>query len=189
VKSGCSMIVVIGLGNPGEKYEASRHNLGFQVVDKLAGKLGAPRFKEQFEALVARGDEAGQAFCLCKPQTFMNLSGQAVAALTRFYKVPLADCVVVTDDLDLPLGKLRLRDRGSDGGHRGLRSIIECLGSQEFKRIRIGIGRPPEGRTVLNHVLGGSKEEQAKLDEAIDVAADRALAFIRTGKFENWSSP
>lgn len=183
------MIVVIGLGNPGEKYEASRHNLGFQVVDRMAKALHAPRWKQQFEALVARGEQAGRAYCLVKPQTFMNLSGVAVAALTRFYKVPLGDCLVVTDDLDLPAGKLRLRDQGSDGGHLGLRSVIEHLGSREIKRIRIGIGRPPPGRSVVGHVLGGSKEEQAQLDEAVVLAAERALDFIRGGTFENWSSP
>jgi PTH1 family peptidyl-tRNA hydrolase len=182
------MIVVIGLGNPGEKYEASRHNLGFQVVDRMAKALRAPRWKMQFDALVARGEEAGRAYCLVKPQTFMNLSGVAVAALIRFYKVPLSDCLVVTDDLDLPIGMLRLRDKGSDGGHRGLRSVIESLASMEIKRIRIGIGRPPEGRSVVSHVLSGSKEEQALLDEALVLAAERALDFIRAGSFENWSS-
>jgi PTH1 family peptidyl-tRNA hydrolase len=183
------MIVVAGLGNPGEKYAHSRHNLGFQVVDRLAKLLGAPRFKKQFEALVSRGEEAGRAYCLMKPQTFMNASGEAVAALTGFYKVGLDECLVVTDDLDLPLGKLRLRVSGSDGGHLGLRSIIECMGGPGFKRIRIGIGRPPQGRTVVSHVLSASKEERAQLDEAIELAAGRALEFLRTGAFENWSTP
>jgi peptidyl-tRNA hydrolase, PTH1 family len=183
------MIAVVGLGNPGEKYKGSRHNLGFQVVDRLAQKLAAPRFKLQFDALISRGEAAGRAYCLVKPQTFMNASGDAVAALTRFYKVPLDGCLVVTDDLDLPLGKLRQRISGSDGGHRGLRSIIESLGGQGFKRIRIGIGRPPEGRSVIGHVLSRSKEEQAQLNEAVELAAERALEFLRTGQFENWSSP
>jgi PTH1 family peptidyl-tRNA hydrolase len=183
------MIVVIGLGNPGEKYEATRHNLGFQVVDRIDEVLRAPRFKEQFNALVTRGEKTGRAYCLVKPQTFMNLSGEAVGALIRFYKVDLDDCLVVTDDLDLPLGKLRLRTSGSDGGHRGLRSIIESLGSRKIKRLRIGIGRPPEGRTVMSHVLGDSKEEQERLDQAVHLAAERAIVFIRAGSFENWSSP
>lgn len=183
------MIVVVGLGNPGEKYEASRHNLGFQVVDRLAGRLSAPRFKGQFDALVSRGEEAGRAYCLVKPQTFMNASGDAVQPLLAFYKVPLEDCLVITDDLDLPVGKLRMRVSGSDGGHRGLRSIIDRMGSQGFKRIRIGIGRPPAGRTVIGHVLSGSKEEQEQLDAAMELAADKVLEFLRTGKFENWSSP
>jgi peptidyl-tRNA hydrolase, PTH1 family len=183
------MIVVVGLGNPGEKYEASRHNLGFQVVDRLAQRMKAPRFKSQFDALVSRGEAEGRAYCLVKPQTFMNLSGEAVQALTAFYKVPLEACLVVTDDLDLPVGKLRQRVSGSDGGHRGLRSIIERMGGLGFKRIRIGIGRPPEGRTVVGHVLSGNKEEQAQLDAAIELAADKVLEFLRTGKFENWSSP
>jgi PTH1 family peptidyl-tRNA hydrolase len=183
------MIVVIGLGNPGEKYAATRHNLGFQVVDLMAEELRAPRFKAQFEALVARGEEAGRGFCLVKPQTFMNLSGAAAAALIRFYKVDLEECLVVTDDLDLPVGKIRLRTGGSDGGHLGLRSVLEQVGSQQVKRIRIGIGRPPPGRTVVSHVLGGDAEEQARLDEAMKLAVRYALDFVRTGRFENWSSP
>jgi len=183
------MIAVVGLGNPGEKYAGSRHNLGFQVVDRLARKLDAPRFRRKFEALISVGEAAGRAYCLVKPQTFMNASGEAVAAVARFYKVPADDCLVVTDDLDLPLGKLRQRLSGSDGGHRGLRSIIESMGGQGFKRIRIGIGRPPPGRSVVGHVLSGSKEEQAQLDAAVELAAEQALNFLRTGKFENWSSP
>lgn len=183
------MIVVIGLGNPGVQYEATRHNLGFQVVDRIAKVLRAPRFKRQFEALVSRGEEAGHAYCLVKPQTYMNLSGEAAAALIRFYKAELEDCLVVTDDLDLPLGKLRLRQSGSDGGHRGLRSVIGSLGSERIKRLRIGIGRPPQGRTVMSHVLGGSREEQERLDDAIHLAAEKAIDFVRTGSFESWSSP
>ena len=118
----------------------------------------------------------------------MNLSGVSVGAIVRYYRVPPEDCVAVVDDLDLTLGKVRARESGSDGGHKGLRSLIEHLGGSEFKRIRIGIGRPPAGRAVLQHVLGGSKEEDAALDEAVEAAANVILQYLETGEFENWSS-
>ncbi|HEX7928512.1 MAG TPA: aminoacyl-tRNA hydrolase [bacterium] len=188
------MRVVVGLGNPGRQYETTRHNLGFRVADRVAGRLGLGKWKEQFEALVARGDAGGEPAMVMKPQTFMNNSGEAVGALLRFYKVPPDDCLVVVDDLDLPIGKIRQRTSGSDGGHRGLRSVIELAGGPGIKRLRIGIGRPPregEGkeRAVLSHVLSGSPEEEAELDKAVELAADLALKYLETGVFENWSSP
>lgn len=188
------MRVVAGLGNPGRKYEASRHNLGFRVAERVAERLGLGGWKEQFEALLVRGDVGGAPVVVMKPQTYMNNSGEAVGALLRFYKVPQQDCLVVVDDLDLPLGKIRLRESGSDGGHRGLRSVIAHTGGPGIKRLRIGIGRPPreqEGKeqAVLSHVLSASKEEQAELDKAVETAADLALRYLETGAFENWSSP
>jgi PTH1 family peptidyl-tRNA hydrolase len=188
------MRVVVGLGNPGRQYESTRHNLGFRVADRLAGRLGWAKWKRQFEALVARGDAGGAPAAVMKPQTFMNNSGEAVDALLRFYKVAPEDCLVVVDDLDLPLAKIRLRVSGSDGGHRGLRSVIEHAGGPGIKRLRIGIGRPPreheeQERAVLSHVLSGSREEEAELDKAVEQAADLALRYLETGEFENWSSP
>jgi len=192
------MRVVVGLGNPGRQYETTRHNLGFRVADRLAQRLGLAKWKQQFEALVARGDAGGQPVAVMKPQTFMNNSGEAVSALLRFYKVPPEDCLVVVDDLDLPLAKIRQRTSGSDGGHRGLRSVIQHAGGPGIKRLRIGIGRPKfegvgdeEGneRAVLSHVLSGSPEEEAELDKAVEQAADLALRYLETGAFENWSSP
>jgi PTH1 family peptidyl-tRNA hydrolase len=183
------MRVVAGLGNPGRKYEQSRHNLGFRVLDRIAARLGQTDWKSQFQALTARGQGKGGPFLLVKPQTFMNLSGEALGEIVRFYKVPLADCLVVVDDMDLPLGKIRLRDAGSDGGHRGLRSIIEHLGGNEFKRIRVGIGRPPEGESVVGHVLSGSSGEARELEHAVELAAELALRYLESGTFENWSSP
>lgn len=188
------MRVVVGLGNPGRQYETTRHNLGFRVADRVAGRMGLAKWKAQFEALVARGDAGGEPAVVVKPQTFMNNSGEAVGALLRYYKVPPEDCLVVADDLDLPLGKIRLRASGSDGGHRGLRSVIEHAGGPSIKRLRIGIGRPPreqdgKERAVLSHVLSGSAEEEAELDTAVELAADLALRYLKTGEFENWSSP
>jgi PTH1 family peptidyl-tRNA hydrolase len=182
------MRVVAGLGNPGKRYEASRHNLGFQVVERVAARLGLGDWKTQFQALVLRGGGAGGPFLLVKPQTFMNLSGEAVRQVMQFYKVPLDDLVVVLDDMDLALGKIRLRDSGSDAGHRGLRSVLSLLGPG-IKRVRIGIGRPPGDQSVVGHVLGGSAEEAELLAQAVEQAAELMIQFLETGRFENWSSP
>jgi PTH1 family peptidyl-tRNA hydrolase len=183
------MKVVAGLGNPGKRYAASRHNLGFQVLDRIAARLGLGDWKTQFQARVIRSQGAGGAFLLVKPQTFMNRSGVSVGEILRYYRVSPADCIVVVDDLDLTLGKIRLRDSGSDGGHRGLRSLIDELGDQAFKRIRIGIGRPPHGGSVVEHVLSASADEAEALAGAVEQAAELAIAFLESGRFENWSSP
>ena len=185
------MRVVAGLGNPGKTYAASLHNLGFRVVERLATLAGAGPWEQKFDGLLATVGQGDTRVLLLKPQTYMNSSGRAVAALLRFYTVELADLLVIVDDLDLELGKVRLRDSGSDGGHRGLRSVIGECGSQSFKRIRIGVGRPPSGRSVIAHVLGrtSSAEEARKLEAAVETAGDRAQAFMETGAFENWSSP
>lgn len=184
------MILVVGLGNPGRAYERSRHNLGFQVVDRMAALTGAPpwRSNARCEAQVARSSQGERAFLLAKPQTYMNHSGRAVAGLLHYYKVARDDLLVVVDDMDLALGKLRQRVSGSDGGHKGLRSIIEALGTREFKRLRVGIGRPPGRGSVVSYVLGAGKAEQEALQGAVDEAARAALAFVETGHYENWSS-
>ncbi len=182
------MLLIVGLGNPGKEYEGSRHNLGFQVVDRLAAALRAGAWKRQHDALVTRGSHQGRAYLLAKPQTFMNHSGRAVQALLHYYRIPLADCLVIVDDLDLEPGRIRMRGEGSAGGHRGLRSIIDSVGSQAFKRVRIGIGRPPDKANIVSYVLGGERDAEG-LDEAMEQAARLALDYLETGKFENWSSP
>lgn len=181
------MVLIVGLGNPGKEYEGSRHNLGFRVVDRLAAMLRAPAWKRQHEALVTRGSSQGRAYLLAKPQTYMNDSGRAVQALLHYYRIALSDCLVIVDDLDLEPGKIRQREQGSDGGHRGLRSIVGSVGSRDFKRIRIGIGRPPDKANVVSYVLGGGRDVET-LDAAVEEAAQRALAYLETGRFENWSS-
>jgi peptidyl-tRNA hydrolase, PTH1 family len=181
------MVLIVGLGNPGKEYERSRHNLGFQVLDRLAARLRAPAWKRQHDALVTRGSHQGRSYLLAKPQTYMNLSGRAVQALLHYYRIALADCLVIVDDLDLEPGRIRQRDEGSDGGHRGLRSIIQMVGSQAFKRIRIGIGRPPDKEHVVSYVLGSGPGDEA-LSAAMEQAAELAMTFVETGRFENWSS-
>src|SRR5438270_427862 len=132
--------LVVGLGNPGSKYEGTRHNIGFEVIDRLAEGGAGARFSRKFDGLIAETEIDFRRISLLKPETFMNLSGRAVAQAVRFYKLELTDLLVVCDDLSLPLGKLRLRGGGSDGGQKGLRDIAAHLGTEDFARLRIGIG-------------------------------------------------
>lgn len=177
------MKLVVGLGNPGREYEETRHNAGFLVVDYLAREEGLSFGCSDFHADLARGRVAGQEVLLAKPQTYMDLSGLAVGALVRWYKLdPTADLLVVSDDLDLPLGRLRLRARGSHGGHRGLLSIINELGTSDFARLRIGIGRPGEHETAKDKVLGVFPEEEGRiLDEVIVAAAGAIRTWLVEG--------
>ncbi|HET6406600.1 MAG TPA: aminoacyl-tRNA hydrolase [Chthoniobacteraceae bacterium] len=165
--SSCQLIV--GLGNPGREYTDTRHNIGFMIVDRLAAKAGAEwRSEKRWESQVAR---AGSTWLL-KPQTFMNLSGRSVAHLTGFYKIPVDDVLVVLDDMALPLGKLRFRANGSAGGHNGLQSVIEHLGTAAVPRLRVGIGAALPGASV-SHVLGRFRdEERPVLNEVLDRTLD-----------------
>lgn len=155
------MALIVGLGNPGKQYENTRHNAGFMVVDALADELGW-KWSKKFlmGALVAEGNINGKKTILAKPQTFMNRSGQAVGKLAKKYKVDPADIVVVYDDADIELGDLRWRDAGSAGGHNGMKSIIHILGTQDFPRLRVGIGRPPEHVSLEDYVLGTMKKNE-----------------------------
>jgi PTH1 family peptidyl-tRNA hydrolase len=174
--------LLVGLGNPGRNYRANRHNLGFMVVDSLAKALGFGLTRLQSRALVGQGMHAGQKIILAKPQTYMNLSGGAVGALVRFYKVPLAQLMVVHDDLDLPFGTLRIRPGGGSAGQKGVRSIIENLGTQDFPRMRIGIGRPPGRRDAADYVLDDfDATDKEILGELLDRAVKAACVFIDNG--------
>jgi PTH1 family peptidyl-tRNA hydrolase len=175
------MKLVAGLGNPGSRYEGTRHNLGFRVVDVLAGRWRIEVTRQKFSAWVGDGTVAGQRTMLLKPTTFMNLSGQAVQAAVAFHKLPLEDLLIVSDDLDLPAGALRVRASGSSGGHRGLESIIQLLGSEAFARIRIGIGRADRDDAV-SHVLGGfAPDEEAIVEAAVRRAADAVECWLTEG--------
>jgi PTH1 family peptidyl-tRNA hydrolase len=168
--------LIVGLGNPGPKYAANRHNAGFRCVERLGSALGVD-FKRQKRAHVALGDFHGRRIVLAKPQTFMNESGQAVVPLAHFYKVPIERLLIVYDDLDLQPGTLRLRPGGGSGGHKGMRSIIEHLGAQDFTRLRIGIGRPPGRMDPAAYVLQDfTTDEELVLQETLD----RALSAIET---------
>ncbi len=180
------MKLVVGLGNPGREYEETRHNAGFLVLDYLAREEGLTFTRSKFQALLARGSIAGTDVLLVKPLTYMNLSGLAVAGLLRWYKLDSRhDLLVVSDDLDLPLGRLRVRMRGSHGGQRGLLSIIKELGSAEFTRLRLGIGRPGESEDAKEHVLSTfDPQEEPMLDEVILAAADAVRTWLSQGPIE-----
>lgn len=167
--------LVVGLGNPGREYAQTRHNVGFQIVTRLAEKHGLSFSRMQNEALVAAGRIGGARVVLAKPQTWMNESGRAVGPLTRFYKVEPARLLVIYDDLDIPAGTLRLRSEGGSGGHKGMRSIIERLSGQDFPRLRVGIGRPPGRMDAADYVLQPFTRDEEIL---IDSARDRAVAAI-----------
>lgn len=177
-----SFYLIVGLGNPGREYKCNRHNVGFMLIDKLAYKLGVTFGRMESNALVTKTDYMQKRLTLVKPQTYMNLSGQAVSSLVRFYKVPLTNLIVVYDDVDLPMGTLRMRPSGGAGGHKGVVSILERLGTQDFPRLRIGIGRPPGRLEAADYVLHDfSKEELDVLPEILDYAVGAVLLFITKG--------
>jgi len=174
--------LIVGLGNPGREYRANRHNVGFMMVDRLAGRLGVTFTRLESRALVTKSEYQGHKLVLAKPQTFMNLSGQPVNALVRFYKVSLENLLVVYDDVDLPFSTLRLRPEGGSAGHKGMVSIIEKLGTQDFPRMRLGIGRPPGRMEAAGYVLQDFSGEDAEfLPATLDRAVDALLTFITEG--------
>lgn len=173
--------LIVGLGNPGRKYEQTRHNIGFLVLDTLAERLGRPAWRDERHAQVARVELGGRTALLARPQTFMNNSGIAVRALAQFYRVAPADVLVIADDLDLPYGRVRLRPRGTAGGHNGLRSIIAELGTQEFPRIKIGIGRPTRGEPIDWVLSPFDPEQRRDLDLVRAAAADVVEHALRAG--------
>ena len=176
------MKLVFGLGNPGKEYERTRHNVGFQILDVLARRYGVSFSSHKYKALAARVRIGDERVLLVKPITFMNLSGEAVAPIVHFYKVPLTEILVVYDDLDLPLGVLRLRPKGGAGGHKGLKSIIQHLGSNEFPRLRVGIGRPPGRMDAADFVLRPfTKEEEEIMAVVREEAADAIELWVREG--------
>lgn len=178
-----TMKLIVGLGNPGKKYEHTRHNMGFDVVDLFSELAQIDIDKEAFKGLVGRGKVFDEDVYLLKPQTFMNLSGESVREIVSYFKIPKEDIIVIYDDLDLEPGKIRLRLSGSSGGHRGIQNIIEQLGTENIKRIRIGIGKPTFD--TIDYVLGKPlKEEQVLIDEAIKKAVD-ALKEILKNNFDS----
>lgn len=177
------MFIIAGLGNPSEKYDKTRHNVGFDTVDILAEKLNVKMKKTVFNALVGKAVIGGEKVLLVKPLTFMNLSGNAIKAVSRFYKVdPKSQLIVIYDDADLEEGKLRLRKKGSAGSHNGMKSIIERLGTEDFSRIRIGIGKRPEQMDMVNYVLGRfDKETRVVMEQAFEKAAEAAIDIVENG--------
>jgi peptidyl-tRNA hydrolase, PTH1 family len=176
------MHLVVGLGNPGDKYRDNRHNLGFMVVDELLGRIGGATPRAKFGAELAEVTLAKKRALLCKPMEYMNLSGQAVARVTGFWKIPVADTVVVYDELDLPFGHIKLGSGGGHGGHNGMRSLLADLGDPGFARVRVGIGRPPAGRDPADYLLSDFSRAEAKDVEEIRArAADAVEAIVADG--------
>jgi peptidyl-tRNA hydrolase, PTH1 family len=172
--------LIVGLGNPGAKYLHTRHNIGFMVIDKLGSSIDSSS-KERFQGAILESRSDDETLVLLKPLTFMNDSGTSVSQVARWYKIPPEKILIICDDLDLPFGTIRLRPKGSAGGHNGLASVIRHLGTDEVHRLRIGIGRPVSGSTV-NYVLSRfSKEEQTELTNAINTASEVAGCWLRDG--------
>jgi PTH1 family peptidyl-tRNA hydrolase len=175
------MKVVAGLGNPGSRYQGTRHNVGFDVIDGLAAAPGASRFQSRFQAQVAELFQGSEKVLLVKPETFMNLSGRCVRQVLDFYQVPLSELLVVCDDIALPLGRLRIRARGTHGGHNGLRDIQAHLGTTEYARLRIGVDDPGEGDAV-DHVLGRFRpSERPVIEDAILQALQAVSVWVEQG--------
>ncbi|MFB9742115.1 aminoacyl-tRNA hydrolase [Pseudonocardia sulfidoxydans] len=175
--------MVVGLGNPGPEYAETRHNVGFRVVELLAARAGGGRFsKHKSNADVLEGRLAGRKVVLAKPRTYMNVSGGPVAGLLRYFSVPATELVVVHDDLDLGFGVIRLKQGGGEGGHNGLRSISQSIGTRDYLRVRFGIGRPPGRQDPADFVLKRfSSVENKELEFAVDLAADAAEALLADG--------
>lgn len=176
------MKIIVGLGNPGPLYERSRHNVGFQVIDRLSAVHHILISTKRFKALLGKGRIDSREIVLIKPMTFMNRSGEAVQKALHFFEADCEDLIVIHDDLDLPLGKLRFKSRGGDGGHLGVRSIIESVGGNQFPRLKIGIGRPPEGVDPATYVLSSFfPDEEPLLRKVVDQATEALKVMLIEG--------
>ena len=175
--------LIVGLGNPGREYAGTRHNIGFMTLERLAKRLALDwQVNKKFTAHLAKGNQGDATLLLCQPQGYMNVSGKTIAPLARFYQIPADRIVVVLDDLDLPLGTLRMRPGGGTGGHRGLESIRGCIGTSEFPRLRLGIGRPAPARDVSGFVLGKfTGDESGQLEKVLEKAADQLECWMSRG--------
>ncbi|EEM13180.1 Peptidyl-tRNA hydrolase [Bacillus pseudomycoides] len=174
------MKLIVGLGNPGREYELTRHNIGFMGIDELAKRWGISLSEQKFKGMYGSGFVNGEKVILLKPLTYMNLSGESIRPLMDYYKIGVEDFVVMYDDLDIPVGKLRLRMKGSAGGHNGVKSTISHLGTQEFQRIRMGIDRPKNGMKVVDYVLGRfTAEELPEVNQSIEKAADACEEWLK----------
>lgn len=179
------MFIIAGLGNPTREYEGTRHNVGFDVIDRLAARYNIDVDVKKHRALIGKGMIAGQKVILAKPQTYMNLSGESIRSILDYYKVdPETELIVIYDDISLEPGKIRIRKKGSAGGHNGIKNIIAQLGTQNFQRIKVGVGEKPKGWDLADYVLGHfSKEDRGLVDDALKRAA-RAVELMVQGEVD-----
>lgn len=176
------MKMVVGLGNPGSEYEKTKHNVGFMVIDEIADTVSHTPWREDFQAKIATANIGGEKVLLVKPLTYMNLSGEAVGALMRYYKIKPEDIFCIYDDMDLPVGKVRIRMSGSSGGHNGIKSMIAHVGTEKFPRFKLGIGRPLPKWTVIDHVLAPFPKEQEKdFSDGVKLMAKSVLGCLEIG--------
>ena len=174
------MYIIVGLGNPGDKYEKTRHNVGFNVIDLLAKEYSIDVSKIKHKALIGEGRVGTEKVILVKPMTYMNLSGESVADICNYYNIDLENLIVIYDDIDLDVGKIRIRKKGSGGTHNGMRSIVKCLGTTDFPRVRVGVSKPEPGRDLANFVLSRfSKDEEVDLKDGFDKAIKAIDCIIR----------
>ena len=176
------MYIIVGLGNPKKEYANTRHNIGFDVIDALAENNRIGMSEKKHKAILGKGVIAGQKVILAKPQTYMNLSGNCVKEFVDFYKIENENILVIYDDMDIEPGKVKIRKKGSAGGHNGMKSIIQMIGTEEFPRIRIGIGRPEHKGDDINYVIGTiSDEDKSTLEEATEKAKDIVIEILKNG--------
>lgn len=176
------MYLIVGLGNPGTEYAATRHNIGFDMITYLSDRYDIALRSREGKALVGKGMIDGERVILAQPQTFMNLSGESVRALMDYYKLDLSQLLVIFDDISLEVGQIRVRGKGSAGGHNGIKNIIQHMGSQDFARIKIGVGAKPEGGDLIKHVLGRfSKEEDGMFRDVFALAEEAVTAIMNEG--------
>ena len=176
------MYLIVGLGNPENEYANTRHNMGFCTINKIAAEFKIDMTKTKFNGIYGTGMIEGQKVVLLKPQTYMNLSGDAVKAFWDYYKLDLEDLIIIYDDIDVEKGNIKIRKKGSSGSHNGMKSIVQNLGTEEFTRIRIGIGRPEHSNDMINSVIGKiDEEEQKRLTPGIDLAKDATIEIIKNG--------
>ena len=176
------MYLIIGLGNPEEEYSKTRHNMGFNAINKIADQYGIKVNKSKFQGLYESAIIEGKKVMLIKPQTYMNLSGECIKQFVDFYKIPNEDILVIYDDMDIEPGKIKIRKKGGAGGHNGMKSIIKILGTEEFARIRTGIGRPKHNGDDINYVIGAIPEEEIpKLQEGVEKAKEAVIEILKNG--------
>ncbi|MDU7066425.1 MAG: aminoacyl-tRNA hydrolase [Clostridium perfringens] len=178
------MILIVGLGNPGKQYEQTRHNIGFDVIDYMANKYNIDVNREKFKGICGEGFIENKKVILLKPLTYMNLSGESIRELANFYKLEDNEIIVVYDDISLDIGRLRIREKGSAGGHNGIKSIIQNLGGDKFPRVKVGVGQPKDN--LVNHVLGKfSKEDREHIEKVIPVVSDAIVEIVKNDAKES----